>query len=149
MILKALREEPLPVYGDGRQVRDWIHVEDHCRALATVLEKGVLGETYIVGSEAPRENIDVVTRLCEILDRRRPRANGKPYLDLIQYVEDRPGHDLRYAVDSTKIRRELGWQSELGFEQGLERTVNWYLENTDWIETVQSKYNGARLGTAN
>ena len=147
MIIKALQGEHLPVYGDGRQVRDWIYVEDHCRALATVLDRGVVGETYIVGSETPRQNLDIVIRLCGILDRLRPRADGGSYKDLIEHVKDRPGHDARYAVDSSKLRRDLAWRAEFELDAGLEQTVKWYLENNDWISAVRLRYDGARLGS--
>ncbi len=148
MITRALREEPLPVYGDGLQVRDWLHVSDHCRALQIVIERGVPGETYLVGGEAPRRNMEVVECICARLDQVRPRSNGMSYRQLIVHVADRPAHDARYAVDSGKMRRELDWRPELGFEDALDQTVDWYLQRSDWIESVQMTYNGARLSRA-
>ena len=125
-IRNALAGERLPVYGDGRNRRDWLYVEDHCDALRLVLEKGVLGETYNIGGESEKGNLDVVNALCAALDRARPRKAGR-YADLIAFVQDRPGHDLRYAMDINKIRRELGWQPKERFETGMEKTVQWYL----------------------
>jgi len=126
MIRNALAGEPLPLYGDGRNVRDWLYVTDHCEALRLVLEKGRLGETYNIGGAAERANLDVVNALCAALDEARPRKAGR-HADLISFVKDRPGHDLRYAMDSSKIRRELGWQPRESFESGLAKTVRWYL----------------------
>ena len=146
MIKKALGNEPLPVYGDGQQVRDWIHVTDHCRALSMILDNGKVGETYIVGSEAPRANLEIVHSLCGILDRLHPRSDGKFYSTQIEHVSDRPGHDARYAVDSRKLRQELGWAAEYTLDEGLEQTVKWYLGNGDWIEATSGNYDGARLG---
>ena len=146
MIMKALGNEPLPVYGDGQQIRDWIHVTDHCRALSMILDCGNVGETYIVGSETPRPNLEIVHSLCGILDRLRPRSDGKSYKSLIEHVADRPGHDARYAVDSSKLRQELGWQANYGLDEGLKQTVEWYLANGEWIEAASGSYNGARLG---
>lgn len=149
MILKALEGAPLPVYGDGQQVRDWLHVKDHCRALETVLTHGDVGETYLIGGEMPQRNLDLVNGICRILDRLRPRPDKKSYATLIEHVADRPGHDARYAVDSSKIRQELGWRNEIDFDAGLEQTINWYLENNDWINSARQTYDGARLGGAN
>ena len=146
MTVKALREEALPVYGNGKQRRDWLHVSDHCHALQIVLESGQPGETYNVGCGQDVENLHVVRCLCSTLDRIRPRANGNSYFDLVQYVDDRPGHDLRYAVDASKLRSELGWQPKIDFESGLESTIVWYLENEDWMRAMQADYNGERLG---
>ena len=146
MITKALAEQPLPIYGNGLQVRDWVHVEDHCRALSMVLEHGIPGETYIVGGNASRQNLEVVRHICDILDRLRPRTSGKPYTELIEHVTDRPAHDTRYAVDSAKIQAEIGWRPEYDFKSGIEQTVNWYLDNEDWIDVVREKYDGRRLG---
>ena len=126
MIRNALAGEPLPVYGDGRNVRDWLYVADHCEALRLVLEKGRLGETYNIGGASERANIDVVRALCTVFDEARPRKSGR-YADLISFVRDRPGHDLRYAMDISKIRRELAWQPKESFESGLAKTVRWYL----------------------
>jgi dTDP-glucose 4,6-dehydratase len=132
VIVKALAGEKLPVYGQGTNVRDWLFVEDHVRALQAVFEAGVPGETYNVGGNAERRNIDVVRSVCAILDRRRPRRDGRPHADRITFVADRPGHDLRYAIDASKIRRELGWAPRESFESGLEKTVAWYLDNEAW-----------------
>jgi dTDP-glucose 4,6-dehydratase len=130
VIRNALAGEPLPVYGDGKNVRDWLYVADHCEAVRLVLEKGGVGETYNIGGETERSNIDVVRTICALLDRLQPRGRGS-YAELIRYVTDRPGHDRRYAMDITKIRRELGWRPRESFESGLERTVRWYLENME------------------
>jgi dTDP-glucose 4,6-dehydratase len=132
MIIKALAGEGLPVYGKGLNVRDWLFVEDHARALTAVFEKGVPGQSYIIGGRAERTNIDVVTRICETLDRVRPRDDGKSYTDQITYVADRPGHDHRYAIDPSKIERELGWTAQESFDSGIERTIRWYLDNEEW-----------------
>ncbi|MCC2658032.1 MAG: dTDP-glucose 4,6-dehydratase [Panacagrimonas sp.] len=136
MIAHALEGRPLPVYGDGANVRDWLYVEDHARALRAVLERGKAGETYNVGGKAERRNLDVVQRLCEILDARRPAH--APHARLITFVKDRPGHDRRYAIDSSKIERELGWSPGESFESGLARTVDWYLDNPEWVRAVRS-----------
>jgi dTDP-glucose 4,6-dehydratase len=136
MIANALEGKPLPVYGDGRQVRDWLYVSDHCEAIRVALAKGRLGETYNVGGNAERYNIDVVHALCDILDRLQPRAGG--HRGLIEHVTDRPGHDRRYAIDATKIRDELGWTPRETFETGLAKTVAWYLDNARWVAQVKS-----------
>ena len=136
MIANAVAGKPLPVYGDGANVRDWLYVDDHARALRTVLERGVPGETYNVGGKAERKNLDVVHRLCEILDERLPQKG--PHKNLITFVKDRPGHDRRYAIDSSKIERELGWSPRESFETGLAKTVDWYLGNAEWVRTVQT-----------
>jgi dTDP-glucose 4,6-dehydratase len=146
MILNALFGKPLPVYGDGANVRDWIHVEDHCRAVKLVFEKGKPGETYAVGANNEQKNIALVQQICSLLDEIAPpaeihplRARGlKSYSELINFVQDRPGHDQRYAIDSAKIRRQLGWQAEVGFEAGLRRTIEWYLSNPKWVEQASS-----------
>ena len=130
MIRSALAGEPLPVYGDGRNVRDWLYVDDHCDAIRVVLEKGRVGETYNIGGESERANIDVVRALCALLDEARPRKSGR-HADLIAFVQDRPGHDLRYAMDISKIRRELGWRPKESFESGLKKTLRWYLEHME------------------
>lgn len=132
MIIKALAGEGLPVYGKGLNVRDWLFVEDHARALTRVFEAGQPGQSYIIGGRAERTNIAVVTRICETLDRIRPRADGKSYKDQLSYVADRPGHDHRYAIDPGKIERELGWRAQESFDSGIERTVRWYLDNEEW-----------------
>ncbi|MGQ0599762.1 dTDP-glucose 4,6-dehydratase [Aquabacterium sp.] len=138
MILNALEGKPLPVYGDGLNIRDWLYVRDHCEAICQVLDKGTLGETYNVGGINEIRNIDVVTTICRKLDELRPRADGRPYESLITYVKDRPGHDRRYAIDPTKIQRDIGWRPAETFESGINKTVRWYLENTAWIDTVRS-----------
>ena len=138
MILNALEGKPLPVYGDGKNVRDWLYVEDHCAAIRTVLEKGRLGQTYNVGGNSERANIDVVHAICDLVDEMRPPRAGGERRKLITYVQDRPGHDRRYAIDATKITRELGWAPTEKFESGLRKTVRWYLENPEWIENVRT-----------
>jgi dTDP-glucose 4,6-dehydratase len=130
--------KPLPVYGDGRNVRDWLFVEDHCAAIRTVLQRGRLGETYNIGGNSERANIDVVSTICDLVDEMRPRPEGGPRRGLITYVTDRPGHDRRYAIDASKLSRELGWQPAADFEAGLRKTVRWYLENAAWIESVRT-----------
>jgi dTDP-glucose 4,6-dehydratase len=136
MLLNALEDKPLPVYGDGRNVRDWLHVGDHCRALDRVLERGRVGETYAIGGKNEVRNLDVVQTLCALLDRERPRARGR-YADLIAFVTDRPGHDRRYAIDPAKMEHELGWQPLETFETGLAKTVRWYLDNPEWVARVR------------
>ncbi len=137
IIHNALDEKPLPIYGDGQQIRDWLYVEDHCDAIRSVLANGRVGETYNVGGESEMTNLDVVSIVCEILDRLRPRDKGK-YFDLVTYVTDRPGHDRRYAVDISKIKSELGWTPAESFETGIEKTVRWYLDHQTWIEHIKS-----------
>ena len=147
MILNALEGKPLPVYGDGQNIRDWLFVEDHCRALRNVLDNGRPGETYNVGGDSERTNLQVVEAICEAVDELRPDLAHGPCRSLIQYVKDRPGHDRRYAIDASKIRRELGWRPSLGFEEGLRRTVAWYLDHSEWVERVGSgAYRRERLG---
>ena len=149
VILNALDEKPLPVYGAGANVRDWLFVEDHARALALVATKGEQGESYNVGGRSERTNLSVVETICDTLDRLKPRRNGKPYRDLIAFVTDRPGHDRRYAIDASKIERDLGWTPAETFETGLEKTVHWYLENDWWWQPIRSgTYGGERLGAA-
>ena len=138
MILNALEAKPLPVYGDGKNIRDWLFVEDHCAAIRAVLERGRLGETYNIGGNSERANIDVVTTICDLVDEMRPRAGAAPRRQLIKYVEDRPGHDRRYAIDAAKITRELGWRPAEKFESGLRKTVRWYLENAEWVNRVRT-----------
>ncbi len=137
IIHNALDEKPLPIYGDGQQIRDWLYVEDHCDAIRSVLANGRVGETYNVGGESEMTNLDVVSIVCEILDRLRPRDKGK-YFDLVTYVTDRPGHDRRYAVDISKIKSDLGWTPAESFETGIEKTVRWYLDHQTWIEHIKS-----------
>jgi dTDP-glucose 4,6-dehydratase len=138
MITHALAGKPLPIYGDGMQVRDWLFVVDHCKAIAAVLEKGRIGETYNVGGRNQRSNREVVHALCALLDELVPESPYKPHAQLITSVKDRPGHDRRYAIDATKIEREIGWTPEESFETGLRKTVEWYLANTEWVEGVTS-----------
>ena len=138
VIHNALAGKPLPIYGDGQQIRDWLYVKDHCSAIRRVLEAGKLGETYNVGGWNEKPNLDVVHTLCTILDELSPRADGKPYKEQITYVKDRPGHDRRYAIDATKIERELGWKPAETFETGIRKTVQWYLDNQSWVQNVTS-----------
>jgi dTDP-glucose 4,6-dehydratase len=146
-ILNALHEKPVKVYGTGENVRDWLHVEDHARALALIATRGANGESYNVGGNSERTNLTVVRTICDILDRKRPRAGGKSYRDLITFVTDRPGHDLRYAIDATKIKEALGWEPKETFETGLVRTIEWYLANEWWWEPIRrEKHPGERLG---
>jgi dTDP-glucose 4,6-dehydratase len=137
MILNALQGKPLPVYGDGKQIRDWLYVEDHCEAIYLVLKSGKLGETYNVGGGNQPYNIDLVHELCSILDELKPTS--KPYANLITYVSDRPGHDRRYAIDITKIRSELGWSPKHNMESGLRETVKWYLNHMDWVQAIMKR----------
>jgi dTDP-glucose 4,6-dehydratase len=147
MIAKALAGEPLPVYGDGRNVRDWLYVGDHCRAIRAVLERGRVGEVYNVGGDAEQENIHVVRTICALLDERRPRPDGARREAQITYVKDRPGHDRRYAIDSSKLRGETGWKPSRSFEQGLAETIDWYLAHQDWVRRVlDGSYRMERLG---
>ncbi|HET9049292.1 MAG TPA: dTDP-glucose 4,6-dehydratase [Chiayiivirga sp.] len=148
IIAKAIAGEPLPVYGDGSNVRDWLYVEDHCAAIETVLARGRVGEVYNVGGDAERRNLDVVTTICALLDVRRPRADGKPRASQITFVRDRPGHDQRYAIDSSKLQHELGWRPMVAFETGIAQTVDWYLNNQPWVTRVlDGSYRMERLGT--
>jgi len=135
IILNALQEKPLPIYGDGKNIRDWLYVGDHCVAIRKILAKGRLGETYNIGGRSERTNLEVVNTICSILDEIKPRAQAS-YHSLIQFVKDRPGHDLRYAISADKIEQELGWKPEEVFESGLRKTVQWYLENTAWVEAA-------------
>lgn len=149
VIAKAIAGEPLPIYGDGKNVRDWLYVGDHCSAIRAVLERGRVGETYNVGGDAERQNIEVVNTICALLDQRRPRADGKPRDSQITYVKDRPGHDRRYAIDATKLKSELGWAPAHSFEQGIAETVDWYLDNQDWVKRVlDGSYRLERIGSA-
>jgi len=138
MILNALEGKPLPVYGDGSNVRDWLFVEDHCSAIRAVLARGRVGETYNIGGNSERKNIDVVTAICDIVDELRPDAALQPRRNLLTYVPDRPGHDRRYAINAEKIKSELGWGPDEQFESGLRKTVAWYLDHSDWIENVRT-----------
>ncbi|QFT94726.1 dTDP-glucose 4,6-dehydratase 2 [Roseovarius sp. THAF9] len=148
IILNALAGKPLPIYGDGSNVRDWLYVEDHAEALLTVLQKGAVGESYNIGGENERTNLELVQTLCTILDSKRPKDSGT-YSDQITFVTDRPGHDARYAIDPTRIRQELGWRPSVTVEEGLERTVQWYLDNEPWWRALQDRQGvGQRLGFA-
>jgi dTDP-glucose 4,6-dehydratase len=147
VILNALFEQPLPVYGRGANVRDWLYVEDHARALECALLNGRVGESYNIGCRSERTNISVVEAICTILDAKRPRRNGQSYKDLITFVPDRPGHDRRYAIDPSKAERELGWRAQETFNSGLEKTVEWYLQNAWWWQPIrEQRYAGERLG---
>ncbi len=149
VIAKALAGEPLPVYGDGQQVRDWLFVTDHCEAIRTVLEKGRVGETYNVGGDSERRNLEVVEAICDLLDARRPRDDGQHRRTQITFVADRPGHDRRYAIDASKLQGELGWRPRHTFEQGIAETVDWYLDNQDWVQRIlDGSYRLERIGTA-
>ena len=138
MIVNALAGKPLPVYGDGMQIRDWLYVKDHCSAIRRVLQSGRLGETYNIGGWNEKPNIEIVKTVCAILDELRPRSDGTSYASQITYVQDRPGHDRRYAIDAHKIERELGWKPAETFETGIRKTIEWYLENPAWVSNVQS-----------
>lgn len=138
MILNAIKGERLPIYGTGQNIRDWLYVVDHCEALKCVLESGRPGETYNIGCNSERTNIEVVNLLCDILDEMLPQSPYRPHSQLIEFVTDRPGHDLRYAIDATKIRTELGWEPRWKFEEGLRETVKWYLDNMQWVDSVIS-----------
>jgi dTDP-glucose 4,6-dehydratase len=147
IIARALAGEPLPVYGDGRNVRDWLYVGDHCAAIRRVLEAGRVGETYNVGGDAERQNLDVVTTICRLLDQRLPLADGRARESLITFVADRPGHDRRYAIDASKLKGELGWAPTVTFEEGIAITVDWYLENQVWVKRVlDGSYRLERIG---
>jgi dTDP-glucose 4,6-dehydratase len=147
MITRALGQRPLPVYGRGDNMRDWLYVDDHAAGLLAVLERGTLGESYNIGGCAECTNLEVVRAISALLSEMAPRPDGRPYADLIRFVPDRPGHDMRYALDTTKIRRELGWRPSVSFETGLRKTVRWYLDNRAWCESIQARsYDGERLG---
>jgi dTDP-glucose 4,6-dehydratase len=147
IILNAMEGKPLPVYGNGTNVRDWLYVNDHARALDIIAERGRIGETYNVGGRNERRNIDVVTQVCELMDELRPTK--EPHARLIKHVADRPGHDSRYAIDATKLETELGWKAQESFESGIEKTVRWYLENEWWWAPLRTGYDGSRLGLIN
>lgn len=149
IIARALAGEPLPVYGDGKNVRDWLFVGDHCSAIRRVLEKGRVGETYNVGGNAEKQNLEVVHTVCALLDARVPRDDRQPRSNQITFVADRPGHDRRYAIDASKLRDELGWEPAYTFEQGIAETVDWYLSHQDWVKRVlDGSYRLERIGTA-
>lgn len=149
VILNALEGKSLPIYGKGDQIRDWLYVEDHARALYKVVTEGIVGETYNIGGHNEKQNIEVVKTICQILDELQPQDNAQPYENLITFVKDRPGHDLRYAIDASKIAKELNWTPVETFESGIRKTVEWYLDNLDWCRRVQDgSYQGERLGAA-
>jgi len=138
VIHNALSGKPLPIYGDGQQIRDWLYVKDHCLAIACVLDNGVVGETYNVGGNNEKTNLEVVKTICATLDPLRPLQNGKSYSDQITFVKDRPGHDRRYAIDASKIKRDLGWEPQESFESGILKTINWYLDHPEWVASITS-----------
>ena len=147
VILNALEGKALPIYGKGDQIRDWLFVEDHARALYKVVTEGIVGETYNIGGHNEKQNLEVVKTICKILDELKPQSNGQAYESLIKFVQDRPGHDLRYAIDATKIGHELGWKPEETFDTGIRKTVEWYLNNLEWCRRVQDgSYQRERLG---
>lgn len=147
MIINCLHRKPLPVYGKGENVRDWLFVTDHCEAIHTVLTSGQVGETYNIGGNNEIKNIDVVLTICSLLDEMSPREDGSKYSKLITYVQDRPGHDFRYAIDATKINQELGWSPKESFETGIRKTIDWYLNNREWWQAIQDNtYQQERLG---
>ena len=147
MILNCLQEKPLPVYGTGENIRDWLFVDDHCDAIHTIIEKGEIGETYNVGGNNEFKNIDIVKTICNLLDNIRPSENLKSYQELITFVKDRPGHDLRYAIDSSKLQNKLGWSPKETFETGIRKTIDWYLDNKTWWQEIQNNtYQQERLG---
>jgi len=138
MILNALEGKPLPVYGDGSNVRDWLYVKDHCSAVWTIMKKGKKGETYNIGGNCEMKNIDVVKSICDLIDKITPESDGKSRQQLITFVKDRPGHDLRYAIDSAKLQKELGWTPAESFETGIQKTIQWYIDNKEWVNRVKS-----------
>jgi len=147
VILKCIREESIPVYGKGDNIRDWLYVLDHCRAIEAVVTRGQVGETYTVGGNNEMRNIDLVKKLCRIMDSLKPRSSGKPYEELITYVTDRPGHDMRYAIDASKLKRELGWEPDCDHEKLMQQTVRWYLDNSTWWQSIlNGSYRLERLG---
>lgn len=147
MILNALEGKDLPIYGNGQNIRDWLYVKDHCRALWTVLERGKIGDTYTIGGNNEKTNIQIVDTVCTLLEKAKPSPRGRPYHDLKKFVADRPGHDQRYAIDNSKITQELGWAPQESFSSGLKKTVDWYLGNLPWCEKITSeKYQRQRLG---
>ena len=148
MIIKALNAERLPVYGRGQQVRDWLHVDDHARALHMILTRGELGESYNVGADCERRNLDVVETICDLVDAEVPLESGKRRRELIAFVQDRPGHDTRYAIDASKVRARLGWRPQESFSSGLAKTVQWYVQNAEWWRRIDN-YRGSRLGLGN
>ena len=150
MILNCLEEKPLPVYGTGENIRDWLYVEDHCDAIYTILQKGTIGETYNVGGNNEIKNIQIVEVICDVLNDIHPAGSGKSYHELITFVKDRPGHDFRYAIDASKLKKEIGWEPKESFNTGIQKTIEWYLKNEEWWKTIQEKtYKQERLGISN
>lgn len=149
VVQKALQGLPLPIYGKGDNIRDWLFVDDHVKALWKIVNEGAIGEVYNVGGHNEKTNIEVVQTICSILDKIKPKADGRQYADQITFVEDRPGHDRRYAIDASKIQATLNWVPEETFETGIEKTVCWYLDNADWVAKVSNDYDGSRLGSEN
>lgn len=146
MIINCLNEAPLPVYGSGENIRDWLYVNDHCEAIYEVLKKGHIGQTYNIGGDNEITNLDIVNKICSIMDEEKPLSSGKSYSNLIEFVEDRPGHDFRYAINASKIKNELNWHPSENFESGLRKTISWYLNNEEWIKDLERKYEQSRLG---
>ena len=150
MILNCISNKPLPVYGEGDNVRDWLYVEDHCDAIYSVLRNGSIGNTYNLGGNNEIKNIDIVKMICRKMDKLSPRNTGDKYEELITYVPDRPGHDFRYAIDASKIEKELGWIPKESFDTGIEKTILWYLDNKEWWESIQNNcYKQERMGVVN
>ncbi len=150
MILNCLKEKPLPVYGTGENIRDWLYVEDHCDAIYTILQKGTIGETYNVGGNNEIKNIQIVEAICDVLNDIHPAGSGKSYHELITFVKDRPGHDFRYAIDASKLKKETGWEPKESFNTGIQKTIEWYLKNEEWWRTIQENtYKQERLGISN
>jgi len=150
MILNCLKEKPLPVYGTGENIRDWLYVEDHCDAIYTILQKGTIGETYNVGGNNEIKNIQIVEVICDVLNDIHPAGSGKSYHELITFVKDRPGHDFRYAIDASKLKKQIGWEPKESFNTGIQKTIEWYLKNEEWWKTIQeNSYKQERLGISN
>ena len=150
MILNCLEEKPLPVYGTGENIRDWLYVEDHCDAIYTILQKGTIGETYNVGGNNEIKNIQIVEVICDVLNDIHPAGSGKSYHELITFVKDRPGHDFRYAIDASKLKKEIGWEPKESFNTGIQKTIEWYLKNEEWWRIIQENtYKQERLGISN
>ena len=150
MILNCLEEKPLPVYGTGENIRDWLYVEDHCDAIYTILQKGTIGETYNVGGNNEIKNIQIVEEICDVLNDIHPAGSGKSYHELITFVKDRPGHDFRYAIDASKLKKEIGWEPKESFNTGIQKTIEWYLKNEEWWKTIQENtYKQERFGISN
>jgi len=148
IIINCLKNNPLPIYGDGSNIRDWLYVSDHCNAIFNVLKKGKIGETYNIGGNVEKTNLEIVNIICEYLDKKKPLGNNSSYKELITFVKDRAGHDFRYAIDATKIKNELSWEPKYSFKKGINNTINWYLKNENWWNKIlNKKYNLERLGS--